>query len=80
MLLIKGPFIIYDRGWAGKIQLITKQNVLTHPHRQYNKCTVAEHNWDMPSRASRAKGWRKFLNLESLKCYFLDFEEDLTEF
>jgi hypothetical protein len=27
----KGPFIIYDRGWAGKIQLITKQNVLTHP-------------------------------------------------
>jgi hypothetical protein len=26
-----GPFIIYDRGWAGKIQLITKQNVLTHP-------------------------------------------------
>ena len=24
----KGPFIIYDRGWAGKIQLTTKQNVL----------------------------------------------------
>jgi hypothetical protein len=27
----KGPFIIYDRGWAGKIQLTTKQNVLPHP-------------------------------------------------
>jgi hypothetical protein len=27
----KGPFIIYDRGWSGKIQLITKQNVLTRP-------------------------------------------------
>jgi hypothetical protein len=24
----KGPFIIYDWGWAGKIQLTTKQNVL----------------------------------------------------
>jgi hypothetical protein len=24
----RGPFIIYDRGWAGKIQLTTKQNVL----------------------------------------------------
>jgi hypothetical protein len=30
-ILPKGPFIISDRGWAGKIQLITKQNVLTHP-------------------------------------------------
>jgi hypothetical protein len=29
---------------------------------------------------ARAKGPRKFLNLESLKCHFLDFEEDLTEF
>jgi hypothetical protein len=25
-------------------------------------------------------GPRKFLNLESLKCHFLDFGEDLTEF
>jgi hypothetical protein len=29
---------------------------------------------------ARAKGQRKFLNLESLKCHFLDFGEDLTEF
>ena len=29
---------------------------------------------------TRAKGPRKFLNLESLKCHFLDFGEDLTEF
>jgi hypothetical protein len=28
----------------------------------------------------RAEGLRKFLNLESLKCHFLDFGEDLTEF
>jgi hypothetical protein len=28
-LAFKGPFIIYDRGWAGKIQITTKQNVLT---------------------------------------------------
>ena len=27
-----------------------------------------------------AEGPRKFLNLESLKCHFLDFGEDLTEF
>ena len=26
--------IIYDRGWAGKIQLTTKQNVLTPPASQ----------------------------------------------
>jgi hypothetical protein len=30
----KGPFIIYDRGWAAKIQLTTKQNVLPHPLHQ----------------------------------------------
>jgi hypothetical protein len=48
--------------------------------KKYNKCTVAEHNWDMPSRALRAKDQRKFLNLESLKCHFLDFGEDLREF
>jgi hypothetical protein len=29
---------------------------------------------------ARAEGPRKFLNLESLKCHFLDFGEDLTEF
>jgi hypothetical protein len=29
---------------------------------------------------ARAKGPRKFLNLESLKCHFLDFGADLTEF
>ena len=28
----------------------------------------------------RAEGPRKFFNLESLKCHFLDFGEDLTEF
>ena len=28
---------------------------------------------------ARAEGPRKFLNLESLKCHFLDFGEDLTE-
>jgi hypothetical protein len=27
---------------------------------------------------ARAKSPRKFLNLESLKCHFLDFGEDLT--
>jgi hypothetical protein len=34
----KGPFIIYDRGWAGKIQLTNKQNVLPHPlhHKNFN--------------------------------------------
>ena len=30
-LIHKGPFIIYDRGWAGKIELTTKQNVRPHP-------------------------------------------------
>ena len=29
---------------------------------------------------ARAEGPRKFLNLESLKCHFLDFGEDLAEF
>ena len=29
--LAKGPFIIYDWGWADKIQLTTEQNVLPHP-------------------------------------------------
>ena len=29
---------------------------------------------------ARAEGPRKFLNLESLKCHFLDIGEDLTEF
>jgi hypothetical protein len=29
---------------------------------------------------ARAEGPRKFLNLESLKCHFLDFGEYLTEF
>jgi hypothetical protein len=29
---------------------------------------------------ARAEGHGKFLNLESLKCHFLDFGEDLTEF
>jgi hypothetical protein len=29
---------------------------------------------------ARAEGPRKFFNLESLKCHFLDFGEDLTEF
>jgi hypothetical protein len=29
---------------------------------------------------ARAEGPRKFLNLESLKCHFLVFGEDLTEF
>ena len=32
------------------------------------------------SEAARALGPRKFLNLESLKCHFLDFGEVLTEF
>jgi hypothetical protein len=30
-IVTRGPFTIYDRGWAGKIQLTTKQNVLPHP-------------------------------------------------
>jgi hypothetical protein len=29
---------------------------------------------------SEGEGLRKVLNLESLKCHFLDFGEDLTEF
>ena len=29
---------------------------------------------------ARAEDPRRFLNLESLKCHFLDFGEDLTEF
>jgi hypothetical protein len=29
---------------------------------------------------ARAEGPRKFFNLGSLKCHFLDFGEDLTEF
>jgi hypothetical protein len=29
---------------------------------------------------ARAEGPRKFLNLESPKCHFLEFGEDLTEF
>jgi hypothetical protein len=34
----KGPFIIYDRGWAGKIQLTTKQNVLPPlHHKKFNE-------------------------------------------
>jgi hypothetical protein len=35
----KGPFIIYDWGWAGKIQLTTKQNVLPPPlhHKKFNE-------------------------------------------
>ena len=28
---------------------------------------------------ARAEGQRKFLNLESLKCHFLDFGKDLIE-
>jgi hypothetical protein len=36
---LEGTFIIYDRWWAGKIQLITKQNVLTHPlHHKKIQC------------------------------------------
>jgi hypothetical protein len=46
--------------------------------KSYSK--VAEHNWGMSGRTSRAKGPRKFFNLESLKCHFLDFGEDLKEF
>ena len=33
----KGPFIIYDRGWAGRIQLTTKENVLPPPASQNNQ-------------------------------------------
>jgi hypothetical protein len=35
---------------------------------------------DKIKEACRAEGPRKFLNLECLKCHFLDFGEVLTEF
>jgi hypothetical protein len=40
----------------------------------------ARFDWGGGVLKARAEGTRKSLNLESLKCHFLDFGEDLTEF
>ena len=65
--------------WKMKTQFTNKNTHILRTDVLQKHAVPYESLFDLVLR-TKAKGPKKFLNLESLKCYFLNFGKVLTEF